>query len=97
MLFLVALFIPNISFAQACVDYAKVVIGFLIIVSLFNVILFGLVLLGYFLSGGRRLLKLWAIFMVIFLILGIFAVTTGLVKELSKNDIPFLHPACLEK
>ena len=94
LLFLVAFFLPSITFAADCVDYAKIVIGFLIIVALFNGILFALILIGYFISGGRKLLKMWAVFVIVFLLLGVASVTLGLIKEQSKNDIPFLHPAC---
>jgi hypothetical protein len=94
LLFVVALFIPYIAFAQDCVDYAKIVIGFLLIVAIFNAVLFGLILGGYFLSGGRRLLKMWSTFIVIFLLLGVIGVTVGLIKEQSKNHIPLLHNEC---
>ena len=96
LLFLVAIFTPFLAFAEECADPAKVVIGFLMIVTLFNVGLFTLILGAYFLTGGRKLLKLWSIFIIIFLLVGVASVTAGLVKEYSKNDIPFLHPACEE-
>ena len=98
MLFVVAILLPYISFAQeeVCGDPAKVAIGLGMLMSVFLMILFSMLLVTYFFLGGRKHLKKIGVGLVLSLLFGVVSVTAGLVKEYSKNDIPFLHPDCLE-
>jgi len=99
LLFVVAILLPHISLAQGelCDDPAKVLIGFGILVAVFLSMLFSLTLVAYFLIGGRKHLKKLGVLLVLSLLFGVMSVTAGLVKEYSKNNIPFLHPDCLER
>ena len=100
MFFVVVMFSPCVSCAQeevVCNDPAKILIGFGILVALFFVVLFTMFLIAYFSLGGRKHLKKIGVGLVLSLLLGVMSVTTGLVKEYSKNTIPFLHPSCVER
>ncbi len=97
--FVVLLSFPYVTFAQeeVCSDPAKVLIGFGILVSVFLSILCVMILIMYFSLGGRKYLKKLGFALVLSLLFGVMSVTAGLVKEYSRNTIPFLHPACLEE
>jgi hypothetical protein len=95
LLFVVLLFLPIQVFAE-CDDPAKVAIGFSILLTVFLFLFLSFTLVTYWLVGGRKYAKRIAIFMVLSLIFGVFSITLGLLKEQSKNHIPFLQPVDCE-
>ncbi len=91
LLFVMLMVFPAQAFAE-CVDYAKIVIGFSMFLSLLFFAIFSFVLLVYWVTGGKKNIKIFIFIVGIFCLFGVFSVTAGLVKE-QNNNISFLHPA----
>jgi uncharacterized membrane protein len=95
LLFFVYLCMPVQVFAE-CRDPSKVVIGFLILFSAVSFFLLLCGLLTYWLARGRKYTKVWAALMAFSVLLGIFSVMMGFIKEQNNNSdrIPFLSEKC---